>query len=365
MRARKVRTDNRAEQPGQTGLVDADQRSLIRVIFLITGVTLGFFAVLQVGQGNVLFAALEVLATALLLWGAWRIPVARRPVLWIVAYLLPLNAFIIYIIVMPEASVTAFVWVYMMPVMSYLLLGRLVGLWLAMPFMLIATLVYLQRYGLPADAAGFIDLGNALICGVLILVFVHLYERRRAAAQQALERMADTDALTGVANRGSFQRSLERSIAEAARNQSPFVLVLLDVDLFKQVNDRWGHAIGDAALQHICRVLSARLRQTDSIGRLGGEEFGLLLRDTDLAAARPVVEALRLQLSQTPLRFGPQSLSLSATFGMAAWPIDGDSADALFRRADERLYRGKALGRNQLVHHDALPVDVLDVKLTR
>ncbi|PKM29946.1 MAG: GGDEF domain-containing protein [Gammaproteobacteria bacterium HGW-Gammaproteobacteria-11] len=365
MRASKLRTDSIAVQPGLGGLVDADQRSLIRVIFLLTGVTLACFALLQFGQGNGLFALLEILAAALLFWGAWRIPVARRPVWWIVAYLLPLNGFIVYIIIMPDASVTAFVWVYMMPVMSYLLLGRLAGLLLAIPYMFIATLAYLQRFGLPDDAAGFIDLGNALSCGMLILVFVHLYERRRAAAQQALERMADTDALTGVANRGSFQRSLEWCIAEAARSQTSFVLVLLDVDLFKQVNDRWGHAVGDAALQHICRVLSARLRQTDSIGRLGGEEFGLLLRDADLTAARQMTETLRLQLNQTPLRFGQQSINLSATFGLAVWPTDGVSADALFRSADERLYRGKALGRNQLVHHDVLPVDILDVKLTR
>jgi diguanylate cyclase (GGDEF)-like protein len=365
MRARKFRANNVTSQLGLGGLVDADQRSLIRLIFLITGITLGFFALLQLGQGNVVFAMTEILAAALLLWGAWRIPSARRPVWWIVAYLLPLNTFIIYIIVMPDASVTAFVWVYMMPVMSYLMLGRLAGLLLALPFMLVATLVYLQRFGLPVGAAGFIDLGNALICGMLILVFVHLYERRRAAAQQALAVMADTDALTGVANRGSFQRSLERSIAESTRSQKSFVLVLLDVDLFKQVNDRWGHAIGDAALQHVCGVLSARLRQTDSIGRLGGEEFGLLLRDTDLYAARPMIEALRSQLSQLPLSAGQESISLSATFGMAAWPVDGKSADELFRRADERLYRGKALGRNQLVHHDELPLEVRDLQPTR
>lgn len=358
MRENKVRTDSMTGQLVPGGLVDADQRSLIRLIFLTTGITLGCFALLQLGQGNTVFAMIEILAAGMLLWGAWRIPSAHRPVWWIVAYLLPLNTFIIYIIVMPDASETAFVWVYMMPVMSYLLLGRQAGLVLALPFMLIATLVYLQRFGVPADATAAIDLANALACGVLVLVFVHMYELRRAAAQQALAMMADTDALTGVANRGSFQHSLERSIAESARSHTTFVLVLLDVDMFKQVNDRWGHAMGDAALQHICRVLSARLRQTDSIGRLGGEEFGLLLRDTDLSAARPMIESLRLQLSQKPMSAGEESISLTATFGMAAWPVDGRSADELFRRADERLYRGKALGRNQLVHRDVLPREV-------
>ncbi|MBU2099147.1 MAG: GGDEF domain-containing protein [Gammaproteobacteria bacterium] len=354
MRAKKVPAENTANQPGLGGLGDAEQRSLIRLIFLATAITLGFFALLQLSQGNVVLATIEILATASLLWGVWRIPLARRPVWWIAAYLLPLYCFIIYIIVVRDASVTAFVWVYMMPVMSYLLLGRKVGLLLALPFMLIATVGYLYRFGLPAGAAGTMDLANALTCGILILVFVHLYEQRRAAAQRALALMADTDALTGVANRGSFERSLERTVAEAARSQTSFVLVLMDVDMFKQVNDRWGHAVGDAALQHICGVLSARLRQTDSIGRLGGEEFGLLLRYTDLASARVIIESLRLQLSEKPLPVGDESIRLTATFGMAQWQVDGDSADELFRRADERLYRGKASGRNQLVSHDGL-----------
>ncbi|MDP2283559.1 MAG: GGDEF domain-containing protein [Pseudohongiella sp.] len=354
MRVKKVPADNTANPLGLGGLGDAEQRSLIRLIFLATAITLGFFALLQLSQGNFVLATIEMLATTLLLWGVWRIPQARRPVWWIAAYLLPLNSFMIYIIVVRDASVTAFVWVYMMPVMSYLMLGRKIGLLLALPFMLIAMLGYLYRFGLPAGAAGTMDLANALACGILILIFVHLYEQRRAAAQQALTLMADTDALTGVANRGSFQRSLDRTVAEAARSHTSFVLVLLDVDMFKQVNDRWGHAIGDAALQHICRLLSARLRQTDSIGRLGGEEFGLLLRHTNLEAARPIIESLRLQLSQKPLPVGDESISLTATFGMAEWRVDGNSADELFRRADERLYRGKALGRNQLISHDVL-----------
>jgi diguanylate cyclase (GGDEF)-like protein len=124
----------------------------------------------------------------------------------------------------------------------------------------------------------------------------------------------------------------------------------MDIDHFKQVNDRWGHDGGDEALKHICNGLLLRLRVTDSLGRLGGEEFGLLLRNTDLASATPLVETLRQQISANPLVYGEERIPLSATFGLAEWPTDGLSASELYRCADRRLYRGKELGRNRLVH---------------
>lgn len=268
---------------------------------------------------------------------------------WIYLYLLPTFSFMLYIIVIPNASKTAFVWVYSIPVMSYLLLGRKRGSMLALPFVLAACLLYLYTYPVHLDAEGLIDLGNALFCGVLLMVFVHLYEARRAFAYKQLQLMARTDALTGVANRGSFQQSLEQSIREALLSEAKLVLVILDVDHFKKVNDQYGHAAGDQALRHICNSLSQRLRSTDTLGRLGGEEFGLLLRDTGHRAAEPLVEMLREQIASKPLACGDKQIVLTVTFGMAEWPGDGQTAEQLYHCADQRLYRGKAQGRNQLV----------------
>jgi len=187
---------------------------------------------------------------------------------------------------------------------------------------------------------------------VLIILFMHIYEGRRTAAYQQLQRLARTDALTGVANRGSFEQSLIQSIHEADRSHSPLVLVILDIDHFKLVNDRWGHEAGDKALQHICTELGERLRITDTLGRLGGEEFALLLRNTDRISAEPLVESLRMQICNTPLQYGKQTIELAATFGMAEWPADGRSIDELYRCADQRLFSGKGRGRNQVVSQE-------------
>jgi diguanylate cyclase (GGDEF)-like protein len=330
-------------------LQDVGQRSLVRMIFAASGLTLGVFCVLQFLAGNYVLASLELVVAGTSLWGAWRIVRVRNLLPWIYLYLLPTFSFLLYIIVMPNGSRTAFVWVYSIPVLSYLLLGRKRGSRLALPFMSAAGLLYFYTDPVSLDAQGLIDLGNPLLCGVMIIVFVHLYETRRASAHKQLQHMARTDALTGVASRGSFQQSLEQSIGEAQRRQERLVLVMLDVDHFKAVNDQYGHDAGDQALRYICNSLSQRLRNTDILGRLGGEEFGLLLRNTDGQGAEPLVETLREQLCSQPMRYGNQDIALSATFGLAEWPVDGQTAEQLYRCADQRLYRGKELGRNRLI----------------
>lgn len=339
---------------GPTGLEEADHRLLVRLIFACTGVTLGVFSVLQTLAGNYWLAAIEVVACGLLLWSSHRLKRARRLVPWIIAYLLPTYCFLLYIIVMPNASASAFVWVYLMPVMAYLLLGKLRGFLLAVPFMLLAALLYLNANHLRLDAPGLIDIGNGVFCGVLVLAFMHIYEGRRADAYKQLRRLALTDTLTGVASRESFQRALQRCIQESARYDARLVLVVLDVDHFKQINDQWGHDAGDKALQHLCKLLRHRLRATDLIGRVGGEEFGILLPYTDRFDAQPLVEALRKELSRLPLEYSGQRIPLSATFGLAEWPTDGLDADELYRCTDRRLYRGKAEGRNRLVCSDSV-----------
>jgi len=335
-----------------SGLHDGNWMALVRLMFAGTGVTLGGFCLLQFLAGNHVFASLELIATLLLFWFAWRFPTVRNPLLVVNLYTVLVFSFLLYIIVMPGASATAFVWAYLAPVLCYLLLGRVGGGLLRVPFGLLAVALYLFKYEIPLDATSLIDLGNAVACGVLIILFMHVYEGRRTEAYQELQRIARTDALTGVANRGSFEQSLIQSIHEAERSHNPLTLVILDIDHFKMVNDQWGHDAGDKALQHTCSVLGERLRITDTLGRLGGEEFALILRNTDRVRAEPLVEALRVQLCNTPLQYGKHSIGLSATFGLAEWPLDGRTVDELYRCVDQRLYSGKGRGRNQVVSQE-------------
>jgi len=164
-----------------------------------------------------------------------------------------------------------------------------------------------------------------------------------------LTRVARTDELTDLPNRRSF---LERMRSEAERHRRHgrvFAVALADLDHFKEINDRWGHEAGDAALVHVAQLWSSCLRSSDLLARYGGEEFTLLMTDTDAPVAGILLERMRALLESQPLLWGDQEVRLTASFGLAAAGIeDHDTTEGLLRRADEALYRAKESGRNRV-----------------
>jgi diguanylate cyclase (GGDEF)-like protein len=167
-----------------------------------------------------------------------------------------------------------------------------------------------------------------------------------------LVRSASSDALTGIMNRRAIQALAGRLLAGAHRQGRPLSLLLIDADHFKRINDAYGHAAGDLALKHLVHTLSLGLRGGDHIGRLGGEEFVVLMEDTRLEDARQAAERLRERVAQTPLRHEAAELALEVSIGLAS-AAPGDDVDALLRRADRALYAAKHQGRNRVVSLDA------------
>lgn len=204
--------------------------------------------------------------------------------------------------------------------------------------------------------------GMALLVLALILWRNRALHQARQRAQQAvnelrqmqlelqetnrqLEKMATTDRLTGVNNRMRMEQLLEHELETAAAGGASFAVVMLDVDHFKQVNDTWGHLVGDAVLVGIGMLLKTGVRATDAAGRWGGEEFLLLCRDTDLAGAMHLADMLRQRLQQHEWSTVPQHVT--ASFGVAAYRR-GDSVETLVGRADAALYRAKHQGRDRV-----------------
>lgn len=170
--------------------------------------------------------------------------------------------------------------------------------------------------------------------------------RNRAlkAANERIEKLARTDPLTGLPNRRVLAETLAREMELARRTGRPLAVVMIDLDHFKRVNDRWGHDAGDRLLVAVGGLLGARLRQTDLAARLGGEEFALLLPDTDGPGAAGLAEALRQRLAQHRDHGLPEGQT--ASFGVAAFEGGPEGPDGLMRRADQALYAAKARGRN-------------------
>jgi diguanylate cyclase (GGDEF)-like protein len=153
-----------------------------------------------------------------------------------------------------------------------------------------------------------------------------------------------------VHNRRSLGEFLERETMSAARNSRPIAVLLLDVDYFKQVNDRFGHPAGDAVLRALGERFRENARAEDLVARYGGEEFALALPETDLHRATVVGERCRRAVAQQPFRVDGQSIAVTVSVGAAAIePRQTRTVEELLQEADERMYEGKRAGRNRVV----------------
>jgi diguanylate cyclase (GGDEF)-like protein len=160
-----------------------------------------------------------------------------------------------------------------------------------------------------------------------------------------LQHMAQTDSLTGLLNRGAFQTILRRDLQRSHRSGASLGVMLIDLDYFKQINDSFGHAVGDDVLRRISAALVNGIRPSDVLARYGGEEFVVLLRRSGFEDAEAAAERIRSAIQS--LEDLPEAISLTASIGVAV-NLPGESPDELLRRADEALYRSKKEGRNQV-----------------
>jgi diguanylate cyclase (GGDEF)-like protein len=157
---------------------------------------------------------------------------------------------------------------------------------------------------------------------------------------------ARTDALTGLANRRHFDEQLRRVVAETDRFGGSSSLILVDLDHFKQVNDRYGHEAGDSVLKHVAQILTDGVRTVDLCARYGGEEIAVLLAQTSQQGAVELAERLRQSLEKRPGSHGGESIAITASFGVATYPTPVPYGDWLVLAADKALYEAKASGRN-------------------
>lgn len=174
-----------------------------------------------------------------------------------------------------------------------------------------------------------------------------------ARLHRLVERQANTDGLTELPNRRHFEETLDGEISRAERFGGGLALILADLDDFKQVNDRYGHQTGDDVLRTFAEILRETVREIDLPSRYGGEEFAVLLPQTDLEGAHRLAERLRRALASRPMTTSPGGLvAVTASFGVAAFP-EAPEAGALFAAADDALYRAKRAGKNCVVSADA------------
>ncbi|HTX41616.1 MAG TPA: GGDEF domain-containing protein [Acidobacteriaceae bacterium] len=175
------------------------------------------------------------------------------------------------------------------------------------------------------------------------LAWLALSEHRRE-----LHHVAQTDSLTGLLNRGAFEDVLRRELLRARRSDSAMAVMMIDIDYFKQVNDSYGHMVGDLVLRRIAETLRQGTRPSDVLARYGGEEFVILLREAGLEAAEAAAERIRLDIAT--LTDLPENVTMTVSIGVAA-NHEGETSEGFLLRADEALYRSKREGRNLVTVH--------------
>ncbi|MET0102570.1 MAG: sensor domain-containing diguanylate cyclase [Sedimenticola sp.] len=179
-------------------------------------------------------------------------------------------------------------------------------------------------------------------------------ERKRM--EDKLRHMATHDTLTKLFNRQAFLHSIEAEVYRAERYHNPLTLMLLDIDHFKNVNDSFGHGVGDEVLSRFASILDRSMRKTDFVARYGGEEFTAILPETSVKEATEMAERLRRQLFESPFHVNDsEEIHLSASIGIATFPRHADNWEALIEAADAAMYAAKRAGRNRIMTPDEEP----------
>ena len=190
-----------------------------------------------------------------------------------------------------------------------------------------------------------------LLAQLSSMVRIKFLQDELKSRMEELDRLASTDPLTGLYNRRMFFRRMDEEVARAGRTASPMCLIYVDIDHFKEINDTYNNSAGDAVLQQISRTMTRILRRGDVLGRIGGEEFLILLPDTTGVAGQRIAERLRQRVEHATIFSGDRKLNVTVSAGVfsAADPV-GLSIDDMVRVADQALYEAKETGRNKVVY---------------
>lgn len=263
-----------------------------------------------------------------------------------------LGGFLIGYLYVTAPHFYALYWLCIFPPLAFFLLGRVRGLISTVLFLGLLTLLLSWRSASwPADSFTVESLLNVALASICLVILVHYYEvsryevlRALATQHRQLQRLSVTDTLTGLYNRSKLDDILSKEIARSMRHQSPFSVILADLDFFKLVNDNFGHMVGDQVLTSFAGIMLQHCRELDVAGRWGGEEFLIICPHTDITGAKLIAERIRVAVAEYDFAHGKQ---LTVSLGVACF-IRDDDASTILKRADDALYRAKGKGRNRV-----------------
>lgn len=330
----------------------AYRRAMFRALLLLTVAGGVLFGYLNISQGipALGYVELVLVAYSLGIFAASRR--ARNLKGWILAFLVPFFSIMMFALAHPDSSPKVFIWVLLIPLVTHLLVGRSLGIALSVAVVLVAAGIYVWRFREDPLLFNALDLANMGVCTLTVLIFSHVYEVTRERSEARLRKLATTDSLTGLANRTRFSDVFTWERNKALRENYPLSLILIDLDHFKSINDSYGHEAGDLVLKHVADLITGRLRATDLLCRMGGEEFAIMVSNVNLSQVEQLTRELQRLVGETPCVVDGAQLRVTFSAGIAQLRIDGQDLRSLFSVADRRMYQSKAEGRNRITSVD-------------
>ncbi len=317
-----------------------DLEELAPVLLACSGIVgIGPMAVFRLLEGSLLVAAVDGVAVLGVFAIIWMVFVKRS--VRVASILMALVAVLATVATIVIRGGNQIIWLHPTLVAVFYLLRPKEGAVLSM-LTIAAVLPTVFSNGTGGEIA--IALASIIVTMCLSIAFAVMTGEQR----RALEVITRRDALTGIGNRRALEEKLDSAIGSVSDGAQPFFLIMLDLDHFKAINDRYGHAAGDAVLREIAETIGANIRPTDACFRTGGEEFVVVANTPDLTRARQLGERLResIETAQTGLPAGTR-VTVTASLGLAEYQ-PGESRDALCKRADDAMYQAKREGRNRL-----------------
>jgi diguanylate cyclase (GGDEF)-like protein len=341
---------------------EADQICRITIVFHFFAVFFLFlFLIISASSGNFLHGRVMLGFVWLALANVTLFLLIGRMTPFILTSCFGYLIFCTYLQITGGESNTGILWHYVYPLMVYYIAGIHMGSFCAGLLILLEIFLFVFDDLFPFQTVYPMAFKIRFISTMIVMmIFGAMLEYSRWSSRRKLYHMAEkyhlasqTDDLTGLPNRRAFRALLQDQVVYLLRGEKKeFVVVIADVDYFKRINDRYGHAAGDAALKHLGGIFKRLLRKHDVVARWGGEEFMFLLPDTEMKEGKTVAERIRSEVAENPfLPEGGEEIYLTVSCGVGDWESHQD-LDELIRVVDDRLYKAKEAGRNRVVWKD-------------
>lgn len=270
---------------------------------------------------------------------------------WASVFLFSVYAVILVGIYLVPFMAALYTWLFLIPVLSYLLLGIALGNVFTSVFVVAGVAILFNDQFSASPAMPPISVANIGLCLSAIWALSYTYEYKRAAVVKRLQQMAAIDPLTGLNNRLLLESIFDMLCESLPEKRKSVSMLLIDLDHFKTVNDKYGHDVGDKVLINVSSLINDVRRRNDWAFRLGGEEFCMLIPDTSECQGIQIAERIRSAIEKT-IPIDGVAINITVTIGVSHWPADGKTLNQLYKVADNRLYEGKKNGRNKVIARD-------------